>query len=147
LSQLVIFRVIELEGQQGGRLCDESRAVMRASDAGRGRAKLAFTLLVLGAIGYAAVQIVPVYVDNYELEDFIQQQTPFWLVQQIPVEVVRDKILAKAKDLGLPVTPQQVKIEANASKYTVNIDYTVPIDLKVYSLPLHFSPASENRVP
>jgi hypothetical protein len=120
---------------------------MRASDTGSGGVKLVFTLLVLGAIGYAAVKIVPVYVNNYELEDFIRQQTPFWLMQQIPMEVVRNKILDKAKDLELPVTPKQVKIEANASKVTVDIDYTVPIDLKVYTLQLHFSPSSENRAP
>jgi hypothetical protein len=120
---------------------------MGASDAGSGRAKGILTLLALCAVGYAAVQIVPVYVNNYELEDFIRQQTPYWLMQRVPSEAVRDRILAKAKDLDLPVTAEQVKIEGSSAKLTVLIDYTVPIDLKVYTLQLHFSPASGNNNP
>jgi hypothetical protein len=120
---------------------------MQASDAGSGRAKGVLILLVLCAMGYTAIQIVPVYVNNYELDDYIRQQTPFWLMQQTPSGAVRDKILAKAKALDLPVTAQQVKIEGSSAKLSVVIDYTVPIDLKVYTLQLHFSPASGNDNP
>jgi hypothetical protein len=28
---------------------------------------------------------------------------------------------------------------------TVDVDYTVPVDLKVYVLNLHFTPSAENR--
>ena len=27
----------------------------------------------------------------------------------------------------------------------MNMDYTVPVDLKVYTLDLHFTPSAENR--
>lgn len=58
--------------------------------------------------------------------------------------MVRNQIPARAKDLGLPATGQQVNIEANTSGVTVGVDGTAPIDLKVSSLQPHLSPASEN---
>jgi hypothetical protein len=38
-----------------------------------------------------------------------------------------------------------VKVEAGGGRVTVSLDYTVPVDLKVYTLNLHFTPSAENR--
>ena len=118
---------------------------MRRVDAGRGHAKALFTLLVLALVVYAGVQIVPVYVNNYQLADYLRSQTPFWLAQHSSSEMVQKAILAKAQDLNLPIRAEQVKVEATGGRVTVTIDYTVPIDLKVYTWPLHFTPTSESR--
>jgi hypothetical protein len=118
---------------------------MRRTDAGRGSGKAIFSLLVVAFVVYASIKIVPVYLNNYELQTYIQDQTPFWLIQRVPSDGIRARVLAKAQDLTLPISKEQVQVEAGASRVTVNIDYTVPIDLKVYTLTLHFTPHSENR--
>jgi hypothetical protein len=60
------------------------------------------------------------------------------------VDGIRKNILAKAEDLGLPVAEKNVSVEANQNRVSVNIDYYVPVDLKVYTLPLHFTHSKAN---
>jgi YbbR domain-containing protein len=122
-----------------------AKRAMRQLDVGRGTLKTIFALGFLAALVYSCVKIIPVYVNNYQLQDYIEQQTPFWLTQRASVEAVRNNILEKAQELDLPLSSDEVKVEANGSRVTVHIDYTVPVDLKVYTLQLHFTPSSENR--
>lgn len=119
--------------------------IMRRVESGRGTAKAIFALAFLAAVIFSCFKIIPVYVNNYELQDYLQNQTPFWLTQRASVDTIRGNILGKAQDLGLPMEAEQVKVDATAARVTINIDYTVPVDLKVYTLQLHFTPSSENR--
>ncbi len=114
-------------------------------DSGRGRAKALLTIAFLGALIFSCIKIIPVYVNNYQLQDYIQNETPFWLTQRASVDAIRRNVMQKAEDLGLPVAAEQVKVEATGNRVGVSIDYTVPVDLKVYTLQLHFTPSSENR--
>jgi hypothetical protein len=84
-------------------------------------------------------------VNNYQLQDYIQSQTPVWLTQRVPADAIRKNILAKVEDLGIPMVEENVKVEADQNRVTVRIDYRVPVDLIVYTLELHFTPSSENR--
>ena len=118
---------------------------MRRTDAGRGYAKAIISLVILGAVAYAAIKIVPVYVSNYELEDYIREQTPFWVTQRTSAEAILTNIIAKAQDLGLPLEREEVKVDTGGGRVRVVIDYTVSVDLKVYTLQLHFTPSAENR--
>jgi ABC-type amino acid transport substrate-binding protein len=118
---------------------------MRPSESGKMTFKAVASLAFVAAVIFAGFKIIPVYVDNYQLQDFIQGQTPYWLTQRAPAEAIRKTILAKAQELELPVDEDNVKVEANQSKVTVNIDYTVPVDFKVYTWQLHFTDSSENK--
>jgi hypothetical protein len=118
---------------------------MRFSDAGAGRIKTILSILFLIFVIYAGIKIIPVYVNNYELDDYIREQTPYWLTQRARPEVIQKSILDKAQDLGLPISADQVKVVAPGSIVSVNLDYTVPVDLIVYTLQLHFTPSAENR--
>ena len=117
---------------------------MRRTDSGEGRLKAILYLAFLFAVIFAGFKIIPVYVNNYQLQDYIQNQTPFWLTQHTTSEVIRKSILAKADELGLPVTSEDLTLEANANTVSVSIDYHVPVDLKVYTLPLHFTISKGN---
>jgi len=118
---------------------------MRASDSGKITFKAILSLAFLVAVIFTAFKVIPVYVDNYELNDFIQTQTPFWLTQRASADVIRKTILSKAQDLSLTVNTDDVTVVADANKVSVNIDYHVPVDLKVYTLQLHFTDSSENK--
>ena len=118
---------------------------MRPTESGRITIKAVLSLAFIAAVIFAGVKIIPVYTDNYQLNDFIQNQTPFWLTQRIPAAVVRKDILAKALDLELPVANEDLSVEANQNRVVVKIDYHAPVDLKIYTLQLHFTDSSENR--
>jgi hypothetical protein len=118
---------------------------MRLSESGNISFKAILYLAFLAALIFAGFKITPVYVNNFQLQDYLQNQTPFWLTQHASADVIRKNVLAKAQDLGLPMAAEDVTVEANANKVSVSIDYHVPVDLKVYTLQLHFTPSSENR--
>ena len=118
---------------------------MRLSDSGKMTFKAILSLAFLAALAYSGIKIIPVYVNNYQLQDYIQTQTPFWLTQRATAETVRKNVLAKAQDLNLPLAADDVTVEAGQNKVSVSIDLHVPVDLKVYTLQLHFTDSSENR--
>jgi hypothetical protein len=117
---------------------------MRRSDSGAGNRKAIVTLAILVAIGYVAIKTIPVYVHNYELQDYIRELAIRATVAHAKADTVRDDIVAYGRDLDLPLNRDNVKVQAG-SKVTISIDYTVPINLKVYTLNLHFSDSAENR--
>ena len=117
---------------------------MRQTEKGAGRAKLIFVLLVLAVGAYCALKIVPVYLSNYELQDKIHQLAIQAIVDHSSAQAVQDRVLEYAKELGLPVARENVTVQVG-NVVTINLDYTVPIDLKVYMLTLHFTPSAENR--
>jgi hypothetical protein len=118
---------------------------MQLTDSGAGRVKALLSILFLVFVVFAGVKIIPVYVNNYELDDYIREQTPYWLTQRARADYIQKSILNKAQELGLPVSEDQVKVEAPGSVVRVSIDYTVPVDLVVYTLTLHFTPSAENK--
>ncbi len=117
----------------------------RRSELGAGRVKTVVSLAFLAALIYSGIKIIPVYVNSYQLNDFIEQQTPYWLTQRTSGDVVQKSILSKAADLGLPISADQVKVDATPGRVTVALDYVVPVNLIVYTLNLHFTPSAENR--
>lgn len=118
---------------------------MRITDSGAGRVKAILSLAFLGIVIFVGIKVIPVYVNSYELDDYIRQQTPFWLTQRASTEMIQKNILAKAQELNLPVTPEQVNVQALGARVTVTLSYTVPVDLVVYTLMLHFAPSAENK--
>ena len=118
---------------------------MRYSDKGSANLKAYLTLVFLACVVFAAFKILPVYVNSWEIEDYIRQQTPFWLTQRANGEVIRGKVLEKARELELPIDADQVQVEASSASVSVNLDYTVPVDLKVYVVKLHFTSAAQNK--
>jgi hypothetical protein len=119
---------------------------VRHTDSGRGYTKAIATLAVLSALGFAAVRILPVYVRAFELQDHLRQLAIEAMAGQHPsVESLRNNVLAKAQDLELPVKSADVKIVYTTGRISIALDYTVPVDLKVYVLKLHFTPSADNR--
>jgi hypothetical protein len=114
------------------------------SDSGRITLKTILSLAFLGAVIFAGVKTIPVYVNDYELRDYVQNQTPFWLTQHTTAEAIEKSILAKGQDLGLPLTLADITVNANADKITVSLDYHAPVDLKVCTLRLHFTYSTQN---
>ena len=100
----------------------------------------------LAAIIFVAIKTIPPYVNNFQLQDHIQQLSIQLAVRTRPVtaDEVRDEVVAFAQDHGVPLTADDVKVTIT-SHVSISLDYTVPVDLKVYTLMLHFTPSAENR--
>ena len=112
---------------------------MRRSESGKITIKAILSLAFLAAIVFTAFKVIPVYVNNYQLTDYVENQTPFWLTQRASAEAIQKNILSKAEELSLPVAAEDVTVSANQNRVSVNVDYHVPVDLKAFTLPLHFT--------
>jgi hypothetical protein len=120
-------------------------AVSSPSQRGGGTIKaiLWSAILIYGA--FVAYKILPAYVAEYQLADKMQEQARFSVVNRYSEEQVRDNIFKVVKDLEIPVKREEIKVVANQDVVKISMDYTVPVDLLVYQLNLHFTPSSENK--
>jgi hypothetical protein len=100
-------------------------------------------ILVYGA--FAAYKIIPAYVAEYQLADKMQEQARFAVVNRYTEDQIRDNIFKVVQDLEIPVKREQIKIVDTQQVVKISLEYTIPVDLLVYHLDLHFTPASENK--
>jgi hypothetical protein len=111
--------------------------------AGKLKAIVVTAILFVGVV--AAWKVVPPYSAEYQLNDKIQEIARFSVVNSESEQQVRDKVLKTIQDLDIPATNENIKVIANKSRVSILIDYTVPVDILMYHLDLHFTPSSENK--
>jgi hypothetical protein len=119
----------------------------RRSRSQRGEGKLkaiVFTLVALMAI-YLAFKFVPPYVSEYQLQDKMQEQARFGIVNRYSEEQIRDNVFKVAQDLELPIKREDIKVSVSLQTVKIALEYTVPVEMFFYSTELHFSPSSENK--
>jgi len=120
---------------------------MRGKRAQRGEGKLkaiiVTAILVIGVI--AAWKVVPPYSAEYQLADKIQEIARFAVVNRQTEEQIRETVFKTIQDLEIPAKREDIKVTASTSKVTIVVDYTVPVDILMYHVDLHFTPSSENK--
>ena len=123
----------------------ESKRSRARNQRGEGRFKaIAYMAFVVFGI-FAAVKLLPPYIAEYQLADKMQEQARFAVVNRYSEEKIRETIFKEAQDLEVPVQKEDIKVLASASLVRISLDYTVPIDLLIYKMQLHFTPSSENK--
>ncbi len=110
------------------------------------KALLAVALFVV--LVYLGIKLVPPFVNNYQFQEDIKTvarlathaQSFAAHAQSRREENIREEVLRKAKDLGLPIKPDQVRVVK--SNYGVNIDvrYNVMVETPAYTFNLKFNP-------
>jgi hypothetical protein len=113
---------------------------------GGARFRLILFLLIVGAVAFVAWKTIPPYINNYQLEDWLRTQEPYWLANHVSDDVLVDNIMKEIDSHNIPATKDDVKILANNSRSVkVSIDYKVHIDLSVYQFDLHFVTVMDNQ--
>lgn len=99
-------------------------------------------LLILIVVGYALYIIIPIKIKAAEFKKTAEMyalQGSLYTREQIMTE-----LLEKAKQLDLPITEKNIKIEKSSSFIRIDVYYTVPIDIMGYKTELKFNPHFEN---
>jgi hypothetical protein len=114
---------------------------------GGSKISLILTLLVVGALGFTAIKIVPVYVEAYQFQDSIEAESRFALTgyPKKSVDDIRDDIYKKAQELDIPAKREDIHVNVTNGSVDIGTDYSVPIDLKVYQYTLQFHPHADNH--
>lgn len=102
-------------------------------------------ILFILAVIFLASQYVPPYFARFEFGDSVRQTVKFAAASQKDTETVRREILSSAEDAGVHITSKDIRITKRGPFFTVDIDYSWPIDLKVkqYVLQFHVSESGE----
>jgi hypothetical protein len=117
----------------------------RCSQRGEGRLKALIWTIILVYGAFAAYRIIPAYVAEYQLADKMEEQGRFAVVNRYSEEQIRDNIYKVVQDLEIPVKRDQIKVYDSQSVVRISMEYSVPVDLLVYHMDLHFTPSSENK--
>ena len=117
----------------------------RRFERGEGKLKGILIVVVIVLAIYSAWKIVPAYVNDYQLSDKMQEQARFAVVNRYNDEQIRDNIFKIVQDLGVPAKREDIKVVANPSGVKISMEYTVPVDLLMFHMDLHFTPSSENK--
>lgn len=112
---------------------------------GEGKLKAIIVSAILLLAVLAGVKIVPPYVAEYQLNDKIQEIARFGVVEHNTEDQIRDKVMKTIEDLEIPATKDNIKITAGTSRVSIQVDYTVPVDILFYHVDLHFTPSSETK--
>jgi hypothetical protein len=116
------------------------------SERGAGHFKLLFVLVIFGLIGYSAFQIVPAYVNNYQLQDTCQSEATFFAAHQKTDQKAKETVWAEVQSLGLPITQDAIKVQVIGRTARISIDYTVTVNLFGYEVNLDFHPRGESPI-
>jgi hypothetical protein len=121
------------------------RAVRYRNERGEGKLKaiIVTAILLMGVM--AGVKMVPPYVAEYQLNDKIQEIARFGVVEHNTEDQIREKVFKTIEDLEIPATKDNIKVTAGTTRVTIQVDYTVPVDILFYHVDLHFTPSSENK--
>jgi len=119
----------------------------RTAQRGGSKLNTLITLAILGAMGFVAVKIVPVYVTNYEFQDSIESESRFALAgyPKKSVDDIRDDVFKKIQDLGIPAKEDDIQVTVDNSDVDIGLNYSVPINLQVYQFTLQFHPHADNH--
>jgi hypothetical protein len=101
---------------------------------------------VVVAIIFAASQYAPAYLTQYQFSDSVRQIVKFAAPSRKDIEAVRRDVVLKARELGLEINPKEIRIEKRGPSFTLELDYTWPINLRVYQHDLTFSISESGEV-
>jgi hypothetical protein len=111
---------------------------------GGSRVKTLITLVIVFALVYGAIKIVPIYVANYQLQDSMQEEATFASVNRKSADDIKSDLEKRLTDLGIAVDPSTIQVTSYSGNVQISLEYTIPVDLTVYQLQLHFHPHADN---
>ncbi|HTT66342.1 MAG TPA: DUF4845 domain-containing protein [Bryobacteraceae bacterium] len=109
------------------------------------RLRQAAGIAVLAVLVILGARLIPIYIHNQELQQFVEDVTHRAAAPTSSDDVLRSWILDKAADLELPVTADDVHIQRSAEQVRIDVRYAVRVNLPLYTVDLHFYPGAGSR--
>jgi type III secretion system FlhB-like substrate exporter len=108
----------------------------RIGERGEGNLGCVLWVAVLVIAVLMAVKMIPVKIASSQLYDFMEEQAKF-AANAAPAEIAKT-IVNKAKELELPVSKDDVRVERVGDNIRMHAEYTVPIEFPGYTYMWHF---------
>ena len=114
----------------------------RKRELGFASLKTIVVLVILGAAVYVGIKVVPLYFNNYELQDKMRVEAKFAQQNRRSAEELRNIIYREAQGLDIPICSEDIRVAMGPQGVFISTDYTVTVDLHVYRFTLQFRPNS-----
>jgi hypothetical protein len=122
------------------------RARVRGGQHGGARLRALIWTAILLSFLFVCYKVIPPYFANYQLEDWLKTQIPFYMVNHTTDEALYTSIIKEMHSEGIEVTKDNIKIVQNNSQgINVQISYDVKLDFMVYQATLHFTPQMNSQ--
>ena len=107
------------------------RGIKWRSDVGMVTVKGLLTLALVAGFVYTGMKFVPIWAASFQFDDAMREQIALMQSgrQVVSLREVQTTILARAKELGIPVDKQNLIIEQCDRTLRLVVDYTVRIEL------------------
>jgi len=99
----------------------------------------------VGFLVFTAVSIVPALFAKFQLQDAIETESRFAVINHKGEDEIREDVWKKMQELEIPATKDAIRVVAAQKDVTISVDYSVPVDLKVYKFNLEFHPHADNH--
>ena len=111
---------------------------------GKGNLGCLFSLLIVVALGYLGYKFVPPYMGHFELKDAVNEIAVYRAAGTragSEKKTIQEEVLAKAKELGIVLKREDIKVKQEEEKVYITVKYTVPVDLpnQIYNLDFEFT--------
>jgi hypothetical protein len=85
-----------------------------------------------------ATRVAPAYIDALQFNDYIRQEVKYAVAARRTTDSIRTDVLQKAKELNIGIGPRDIRITQHGPAFTLELDYSIPVDLRVYQRNLDF---------
>src|SRR5580765_6045847 len=97
---------------------------------GKGKVGCLFGLLIVAAMGYLGYKFLPHYMSHFELKDALNEIAVYRAARGgSEKQTIQEEVIAKAKELGIRLKREDVKVRQEEEKVYITVKYTVPVDL------------------
>lgn len=119
---------------------------MRRHKAQRGEGQLGCVigLIILLAAGYVAYKMIPVKVRAADLRQEITDVARSAGTLKEPQ--IRKQIMAKAGELELPLSPENLVVQRRSDRVYIEATYTVPVEFPGYTYQWNFKHVADNPI-
>ena len=107
--------------------------------------RIAVAVLILAGLVFFLATFTPYYIRNYQLQRYVSDLTRRVGSENRSDDVVRTMVLEKGRELGLPVTEDEVHVTHPPDGLRVEIRYAVRVDVPGYTVNLHFYPVASTN--
>lgn len=119
-------------------------SVRLRGSSGKGNLGCLFSLLILVVVGYLGYKFVPHYMSHFELKDALNEIAVYRVARAgsgSEKQTIQEEVIAKAKELGIQLKRENIKVRQEEEKIYITVKYTVPVELpnQVYDLQFEFT--------
>lgn len=107
--------------------------------------RLLTAVFILGGMVTVLLALAPVYLRNYQLQQYLRQVAAIRPATVEPDEQITLGIITRAHDLDLPVQTGDIQLKHDDGKLGIELTYKVQKDFGLYQVDLHFRPAATSR--